>query len=127
MQLCDKMVRLELMPDDLIQEAEGEVDSTTEESPVKKKPKVNQKPAKKAKSDLKSSVLAKIEAAKMRASEIFANTPSQPTVSEPSDSDSGSDTSSNEIARLREQVRALKKKVNSTSATPQQPFSMCEC
>ena len=124
MQLCEKVVRMELMPDDLIKEAE-EVDSTTEDSPVKKRPKVVKKPGK---SVLKSSALAKIEAAKMRADKIFASTPSQLTVSLSSDSDSDSDAA--EIARLRKQVRELEKKASSTSAAPQlqeQPFSTCEC
>ena len=62
--------------DELLKETESEVDSTTEEcSPIKKKAKLDRpktKPKKPAGSKVKKDeALAKLEAAKMRAREIF--------------------------------------------------------
>jgi len=96
---CDKLVNMEVTREDLLNEAEMEVDSTTEESPVKKR-KVDTK-----KSQMQKR--ARIDAAKMRAKEIFATS----TYKTPRDSDS--EPEDDEVAGLKAELAQLKKKLES--------------
>lgn len=93
------MVNMEVTREDLLNEAEMEVDSTTEESPVKKR-KVDTK-----KSQMQKR--ARIDAAKMRAKEIFATS----TYKIPRDSDS--EPEDDEVAGLKAELAQLKKKLES--------------
>ena len=56
---CNKLVNMETTREDIMAETECEVDSTTEESPLKKKPKIEK--------SKKAQKTAKIDAAKKRA------------------------------------------------------------
>lgn len=96
--------------EDLLKESEYDVDSTTEDSPVKKP-----KPAHAKKADTKSQKKAKIVAAKKRAKEIFA-TSSYPISS---DSDSGAES---EVKELKRELAQLKRQLKS----PKTPTSMCK-
>lgn len=88
---------MELTSKDMLQGDESEVYSTTDiDSPVKKKRKVTQN--KSIPKQGKSALSARIQAAKKWAAEIFSSTPG------------GSD---NEVARLRQQVQDLERKLAS--------------
>lgn len=92
----DQLANMELTSKDMLQGDESEVDSTTDiDSPVKKR-KVTQN--KSTPKQGKSALSARIQAAKKRAAEIFSSTPG------------GSD---NEVARLRQQVQDLERKLAS--------------
>lgn len=96
---CDKLVNIEVTREDLLNEAEMEVDSTTEESPVKKR-KVDTKRSQMQKK-------ARIDAAKMRAKEIFA------TSTYKIRRDSDSEPEDDEVAGLKAELAQLKRKLES--------------
>ena len=104
---------MEVMPEDFIRQDQAEVDSTTdvEDSPVKvKKPKIAKKSVSQKKSDKQSTVVARIQAAKQRAAEIFKSTPK--TLDDSSESE-------DELTQLRRQVRDLERKVQRGSSPSQ--------
>ena len=72
--MCDKLINFEITRDDLIKADESEVDSTVEDTPVKKlkldTTSVQQKPKLK-KSEKKLQAEVKAKAAKLKAKEIF--------------------------------------------------------
>jgi len=97
----------------LLNEAEMEVDSTTEESPVKKQ-KVDTKRSQMQKR-------ARIDAAKMRAKKIFATS----TYKIPTDSDS--EPEGDEVAGLKAKLAQLKKELESRTPphTSSSGFQAC--
>ena len=99
MKESQKLIKMEITRDDLLNESEHEVDSTTEETPIKK-PKVDNKKKGTAKKK------AKIDAMRGRAREMFA------TLS--------TDSESEEVKRLKMEVEQLKCKLQS-STPPEKP------
>jgi len=110
--VCDSLVGLEITREELLEQHEAEVDSTTEDidSPVKK-PKLTPKSEKKTTTsrkpkasniqEKKKLALSKVEAAKSRAKEIFREMPS--------DSDLDDDSEHEGQGEMEKQVKEQEK------------------
>lgn len=84
--LCESLVNMEITKEDVLQKSESEVDSTTEDTPVKK-PKILKE---KQVNNKKKINFAKAQAAAARAKEIF---------------------NSNDTDELRKEIESLKKQL----------------
>lgn len=106
--VCDSLISFEVTREDLLRQAETEVDSTTEEtySPMKKPKKVktiacSQKTKKALVQEKKKVALSKVEAAKIRAKEIFNQM--TPDIESDSEDDNIIDTKIEQKFREQEQ------------------------
>lgn len=107
MKTLDKLVKMELTREEVLERAEAEVDSTCEATPSPQKPKV-----KKAKMKKPPTVkYTKIHAAKQRAKELLQFKPYNISVS----SDSESDCDGSKVAELQRELAQLRKKLETRS------------
>lgn len=112
--VCDSLINFETTREELLREADAEVDSTTEgiDSPVKK-PKLDKKVNPASTSNAKSSgkkkqAVSKVEAAKSRAKEIFSQM--APTCSSDLESNS-EDEMMKQVKDQQETIESLRKQL----------------
>ena len=113
--MCDSLINFEITREELLRQADTEVDSTTEEvdSPVKK-PRLENKVKKmasisKSKTDKKKLAFSKAEAAKSRAKEIFSEM--APTCSSDLDSSSEDEEMMKQVRDQQKLIEILKKQL----------------
>ena len=119
--MCDALLHFEITREELLRQADAEVDSTTEgDSPVKK-PRLESKvvkPAKTKLSEKKKLLFFKVEAAKSRAKEIFSQ------MGSPVESDLVSSSDEESDLGMVKQVREQQKLIETLK---QQLQEKCKC
>ena len=100
-----KLINMEITREEIISKSEYEVDSTTEETPVKKPKIIKDSKSKKVKTK-KETAKARIDAVKGRAREMFAAL--------------SSESESEEVKQLKQEVHQLKSKLK-TLTPPEKP------
>ena len=119
--VCDALINFKVTREELLRQAEVEVDSTTEGDTPVKKPRLESKvikPAKAKPSEKKKLAFSKVEAAKSRAKEIFSQM--APPVESDLDSCSEEESDLEMVKQMREQQKLI-------ATLKQQLQEKCKC